>query len=322
MVAKRLKTLMMAIGILMGSLVSAGGAFADFDGMDTVMTISPPSQRIILVPGEDYEGSISVSSSSTSKNDLDYSVTIGAFNYVRDENGNVDYEDVDTDTINGYNQIMEWIELKKEKGTVARGKTEEIPFVIHVPENAPAGGQYATIIVQDDTKSDAVGGGGVSIENTIRFAANLIAVVTGETNNNGAILENNIPSFILNNQLSATSLVKNDGNIHTDAEYILQLWPLFSDEEIYTNEEDPETSLVMPETERYHSKTIEGLPTVGIFRAKQTVKIFGETSIVEKIVIVCPLWLLFLILFVIIALIIWIFTKVKGSKKRKSTATE
>ena len=103
--------------------------------------------------------------------------------------------------------------------------------------------------------------------------------------------------------------------MHTDAEYILQVWPLFSDEEVCTNEEEPDTSMIMPETERYHAQTCN-LPSMGIFKAKQTVKIFGETSIIERTIIACPLWVLFLILFVIIAIVIWIVMKVRGSKKR------
>ena len=79
------------------------------------------------------------------KNGLKYSVTVGAFSLGTDEDGNVDYNDVDVDTVTGYNQIMEWIELKKEQGEVEIGGTDTIPFTIHVPENAPAGGQYATI---------------------------------------------------------------------------------------------------------------------------------------------------------------------------------
>ena len=317
--AKRIKNLMVVLGVLVGSLVGVSGAFASFDDMDTVMTISPPSQRMILTPGEDYEGSISVSNSSNAKYDMDYSVVVGSFNYVKDEEGKTDYEDLDVDKVTGYNQMMDWIELKKDKGTIQKGGTDVIPFVIHVPENAPAGGQYATIIVQNDVDFGTGKGEGVAVESNVRFAANLIAEVAGETKNVGSVLENSIPSFILNNQLSANSLVKNDGNVHTDAEYTLQVWPLFSDEEICTNEEEPETSMIMPETERYHAQTCN-LPAVGIYKATQTVKIFGDTSVVEKIVVFCPLWLLFIILFVIIALIIWIVMKVRNGKKRKAIA--
>ena len=93
------------------------------------------------------------------------------------------------------------------------------------------------------------------------------------------------------------------------------MWPLFSDEEICTNEEDPYTTLILPESEMYHVENCD-LPMVGIFRAKQTVKIFGETSIVEKTVIVCPLWLLFIIIFAVTMLIIWL---VMRSRARRET---
>lgn len=321
MMFKRINSLLIAGGVLLASLVGAGSVFADFDGMDTAMTISPPKQSIILTPGEDFEGSIAVNSISTSKNDLTYSVTVGSLGFVKDESGNIDYNDVDVDTVTGYNQMMDWIELKKDKGTVARGEMDTVPFVIHVPEDAPAGGQYATIIVQDDTEIGSTGGKGVAIESKVRFASTIYAEVTGETRREGKVIENSIPSFLLNNQLSAESLVKNDGNVHTDAEYTLQIWPLFSDEEIYTNEEKPETSLIMPDTERYHAQTV-GLPTIGIFRVKQTVKIFDDISELERMVIVCPLWLLFLIMFVIVALIVWVATRVKGGKKRSQKSEE
>ena len=312
---KRISKIVAVLSVLLFPFVGMSNTFADMDGMDTVMTISPPSQRIVLTPGEDFNGSVTVSSSSTAKNGLKYSVTVGAFSLGTDEDGNVDYNDVDVDTVTGYNQIMEWIELKKEQGEVEIGGTDTIPFTIHVPENAPAGGQYATIIVQNDTGLDNTGGKGVSIESKVRFASNIFAEVTGDTEAKGSIIENNIPSFILSNQLSATSVVKNDGNVHTDADYILQVWPLFGDEELYTNEEKPDTNLVMPGTERYQSKTVT-TPSIGVFRVKQTIKVFGETSVVEKTVIVCPLWLLFIILFVIIGLIIWVFMKYKKKSKR------
>ena len=327
--ARRIKNLMVAAGVLVSSLLGVSGAFADFDGMDVVMTISPPRQSIVLTPGEDYEGSISVSTASTAKNALVYSVSVGSFSFVRDENGKADYDDVDVDTVTGYNQIMDWIELKKDKGTVEIGGTEMIPFVIHVPSNAPAGGQYATIIVQDDTNLGATVGEGVAIESTVRFASNIFAEVTGKTEKKGVILENEIPSFILNNQLSAISSVRNEGNVHTDAEYTLQVWPLLSDEEVCTNEEKEEgskieggkTSLIMPGTDRYHVQTCY-LPSIGIYRAKQTVKIFGETSVVEKVVIFCPLWLLFLASFIIIAFVIWLIMRFgKGNKRRKNASS-
>ena len=184
-----------------------------------------------------------------------------------------------------------------------------------MPENAPAGGQYATIIVQNDTEDQNSDSGNVSIQSVVRFAAKIVAEVAGETEEKGAIIENNIPAFMFNGPLSATSVVKNDGNVHTDAKYTLQVWPLFSGEEICTNEEKPTEALVVPDTERLHVEECN-LPSIGIFRAKQTVSIFGEESTLEKMVFICPLWLIFIIVFAIAVLVIWLVMKSRSGKTR------
>lgn len=299
------------IGLFFSTInVSAMGE----DG-SVVMTISPPEQDIVLVPGEVYEGTLRVSNSVNASKDLKYSVTIGSYGLDRDENGKASYDSTNISAVTEYNQIMEWIKLGKEHGSVAPNTTDTIPFTITVPEDAPAGGQYATIIVQDDTERDSEADKSIVIEDVVRFAAIILADVAGETRNEGAILENNIPAFMLNNKLAATSTVQNSGNVHTKASYVLQVWPLIGDEEICTNEESPTEHTVMPGTERINAEECN-LPPFGIFRAKQTVKIFGETSVAEKVVVVCPLWLLFIIIFVIVSLVIWIVMKNRARKTR------
>lgn len=301
------------IGLFFSTInVSAMGE----DG-SVVMTISPPEQDIVLVPGEVYEGTLRVSNSVNASKDLKYSVTIGSYGLDRDENGKASYDSTNISAVTEYNQIMEWIKLGKEHGSVAPNTTDTIPFTITVPEDAPAGGQYATIIVQDDTERDSEADKSIVIEDVVRFAAIILADVAGETRNEGAILENNIPAFMLNNKLAATSTVQNSGNVHTKASYVLQVWPLIGDEEICTNEENPTKHTVMPGTERMNTEEwCDTLPMMGIFRVKQTVKIFGETSVAEKVVVVCPLWLLFIIVFAIVALVIWIVMKSRARKTR------
>ena len=306
------KILAVALMVIVGSLAGFGAALAD-DKSSTVM-VSPMTQKVILVPGDSYEGSIKVSNPISAKQNLDYSVHIGSFSQHSDQNSVDDYGAVDTDARSGYNQMIDWIVLGKKTGSVEPNSTDVIPFTINVPTDAPAGGQYATILVRDETDNSQDADGDVMIKSVAQIASIIYAEVTGKTRNEGVVLENNVPSFLMNNNLEATSMVRNDGNIHTDAEYILQVWPAFSDEEICTNEEDPAKSLVMPETERYHAESCS-LSVVGIYRVKQTVKIFGETSIVEKIVVVCPIWLLFIILFVIFLSISYLVVKIKNRKE-------
>ena len=312
------KKLLVTLAVILGGVCLGGlSVFADdTDGTKSTMTISPPEQRIVLVPGEVYEGSISVSSPHNAGQDLDYSVTVGSFNFGKGEDGRTDYSFTDVDSITQYNEMMEWIELGKDHGSVAPNSTEVIPFTITVPENAPAGGQYATIIVQNDTEDNTSGDGNVAIQSVVRFAAKIIAEVAGTTEEKGSILENSIPAFMFNSPLSATSVVKNEGNVHTDAEYTLQVWPLFSGEEICTNEENPTKAFLAPDTERLHVEDWCNLPAIGIFRAKQTVRIFNEESVLEKVVFICPLWLLFIIIFAIVALVIWAVMKSRARKGR------
>ena len=309
------KTKFLVSVALLGVLAFGGlSTFAiDTSKMNSMMTISQPVQKIILMPGEVYEGSIDVANSATAEKDLKYSVRVASFGLRDDENGNTDYNNTDIDTITSYNQAMNWITLGKESGSVAPNGIDTVPYTITVPKDAPAGGQYASIVIRNDTQKDDEEDGNVAIQNVVEFAVSILTDVAGQTRDEGVILKNDIPAFNLTNKLSATSMVKNEGNVHTDASYVLQVWPLFSDEEICTNEEEPATSLIMPETERYHVEEC-GLPSVGIFRAKQTVKIFNEESIVEKTIFVCPLWLLFIVIFVIVMAIMWF---VMRSKTRK-----
>lgn len=313
------KSILIALIALFVCGLNVLNVFADGKNGESTMTISPMTQKIILMPGETKEVAIKVSNPYLAKQNLEYSVSVGSFSQSAGEDSRDDYDSVDTGTKTEYNQIMDWITLGKDSGTVAPNEVDLISFTINVPNDAPAGGQYATILVTDETDYMGDRDGNVSIESKMQIGSIIYAEVTGATREEGKILENNIPSFLLNNQLEATSMVRNDGNVHTDASYILQVWPMIGDEEICTNEEEPSESLVLPETERYHTESCN-LPAVGIFRAKQTVKIFGETSIVEKIIIVCPIWLMFIIIFVIFALIFYFVTKVKARKKAAKKA--
>ncbi|MBR3329486.1 hypothetical protein IKG29_03100 [Candidatus Saccharibacteria bacterium] len=310
----KLKSAFLAVGLVVCSIGGAFKVFAEEENSSTLI-VSPMTQKLILTPGETTTASIKVSSPNDAKSDLDYSVHIGSFTQRKDGDSKDDYGTVDTDIVSNYNMMMNWITLDKEFGTVAPNGTDVVRFTIDVPETAPAGGQYATILVKDETKKTDSANGNVTIQSVTQIASIIYAEVAGEVKDDGAILENNIPGLILSNPLSATSMVQNDGNIHTNAKYILQVWPLFGDEELCTNEENPAESLVMPETKKYHVEECN-LPMVGIFRAKQTVQIFNEISTVEKTIIVCPLWLLFLIIFAIVALILWIIMKVRANNRR------
>ena len=318
----RLLFLLLLFFVIFAVFGIPSSAYAENEsGLTSTLVVSPMHQSIILVPGEKYEGMIEVANPAISTMNLEYKVTVAPFSQHASNDSLDDYGTVDLETKNNYNQIIDWIEMEKDTGVVEPNCVSAINFVIDVPEDAPAGGQYVSLLVmKTDAQDDSVSKG-ISIQDQAQIASIIYAEVAGQTVKKGAILENSIPSFLLGNSLKATSMVRNDGNVHTDAEYIFQVWPLFSDEEICTNEESVSANLVMPETKLYHQETCK-LPLVGIFRAKQTVRIFGEESVVERTVIVCPLWLMFMIIFVIAAIIIYFFARAKARKNKKPVTAE
>ena len=300
----------------MAAMLCTGTTYAE--GVASSLTFGPTSQRISLKPGEEYRSSVVVSNPATSEGNLKFMLYVAPYSVAND-----DYDPV-FDKIGTYTQMAEWITLDKTEGELSPNDNMEIGFTITVPETAPAGGQYAAIVAQDMTRFGE-GGGGVQISSIDAVASVVVADVAGQTREYGEIFENNMPTFVMSAPFVASAGVKNTGNVHTDAKSVLQIWPLFSDEEIYTNEESEDNEqLVLPDTTRYFFNTWEDVPAVGIFRARQTVTIFNETSVNEKIIVICPLWLLFIMIFLIALLLIWFVTiiikKVRKSKAKKVKA--
>ena len=149
--------------------------------------------------------------------------------------------------------------------------------------------------------------------------ASLVFVeVSGDITVKGEITDNEIPSFYSKPPIRASFMVKNEGNTHALVSYYLQVFPLFSGEEIYTTEEDPGKNYVLPGSSRMITQTWENTPSIGIFKVRQTVyydSTDGKPSVTEKMVIICPVWLIFLIIFGIVAIIVWIIFRIRSRKK-------
>ena len=295
---------------------NTNSAYAEgIDGASSIF-VSPMTQKIVLMPGETYKGSINISNNNSATEDLEYKADIGSYNKRQDGDSKDDYGVTDVTEVTNRNLIMKWITLEKTTGTVAPNGTDTLNFTIKVPKDAPAGAQYATILVYKDPKNIYGDQNAANITAKYQLASAIIANVAGETVEKGSIKSNDMPTMLTNNKLEATSMVRNDGNVYTDATYTLQVWPMGSDEEICTNEESAETSMILPDTERYHVQTCD-LPAVGIFKAKQVVKIFSEESVLEKTIFVCPIWLMVVVLVVVLGIILGIIIYVKKRKSAK-----
>lgn len=260
-----------------------------------------------LKPGENYSNVIKVQ--NTGQNAFNFKMSVVPYS-VKDENYTQAYE-----ARENYNDIVEWVKFSTETGHLEPNTQEEVAYTIRVPADVPAGGQYAILmaeIVNDENDQTTSG-----VSTVRRVGTLLYSNVEGKTRKTASITENKIPSILFNPPVSATSIVENTGNTHATASYVLQVLPLFGNEEVYTNEEEPMTLTILPETRRFNTITWPGAPALGIFRVKQTVTIWNETSTTEKIVFLCPIWFIFIILLIIFCAIFWIFSRVRSRKQER-----
>ena len=275
----------------------------------TTFTVSPISQKVALVPGQVYHGSFSVSNPAYGDDEVSYKVSVLPF--YMDDKFNPVYEEK-----GDYNQIISWIQIENPEGKLKPNTGNEINFTINVPKTAPAGGQYAALAVTSNDEAKTTGN--TNIQQILQFSHLLFAEVAGETVHNVRVKDISLPSFMLGGNLSGTITVINEGNTHADINGVLQVFPLFSDEEIYTNEEKPDSKIVMPDSTRLVATVWDKTPSVGIFRVKYTVSVDGQVmGKIEKVVVICPIWLIFIIIVVIVALVVWIIIRIKSSKKQK-----
>lgn len=271
-------------------------------------SLSPMNQQITLTPGEIFYGSFEVINPAKNEDVLNFETSITAYDVDKDNT-------VLLQSKSDYSQITKWITVLDKEGTIAPNSTANIHFMIDVPEDAPAGGQYAALLVKSkepvNAKQDSI-----SIQQSVQIAHLIYAEVAGETKRDINVSDMQLPGFLLGGNITGTATIKNNGNTHADVSTIMQVYPLFSNEEIYTNEEDPRTTTILPGNERYISMEWDKTPSVGIFNVHFTLKVDGETvGYIEKLLFIIPIWLLFIIIFVIMAIIIFIVLKVKNRGK-------
>ena len=281
------------------------------------LQVSPTKQKLSLTPGSSYVGTFKVHNAGAAP--FNYSVSATPYS-VTNDNYSPDYTG-----LTNYTQISEWITFDKatEKGLLQPGEIAEVVYTVNVPKDAPAGGQYAALMAQTEDGNDE----NATVAVIHRVGMILYAAVPGETRETGEIIKNTVNTFYFNPPLTVTSLVKNTGNVEQTAKYTVKIYPLFSNEAVFSNEEKPdkEKSLdVIPETSRFNSITWEGAPQIGIFSVEQTIEFAGQVSTNKKLVLICPLWLLFVIFALLFFIIFWLFSRVRSRKREaaRSSSTE
>ena len=290
---------------------STGTSDSDTIASD-ILVVSPTSQRMNIVAGESFRAKVHVSNPIDGSEILRWRVSVEPYSVINEE------YDADLGTMTDHTQIVDWISFDKTEGEVARNSSEDIYFTITVPPDAPAGGQYCIIAVQNVPNEAKNMNNGISISDTIEIASVVYANVAGQTERTGEILDNYVPTFSFSSPYQMTATIQNTGNVHQDARFTIEARSLFSDEIIYSTTEEPETELIMPDSTRLAVHYWQDSPRLGIFKVSQTVTFLGKTSVSERYVFICPWWFLLLVIAVIAAIVVEIIFAVKKHKKKST----
>ena len=273
--------------------------------------VTPMSQRVSLEPGQVYEGMIKIICPASATVDFNYKVGVSPYGVVGE-----DYS-ADLMSESNWTQIANWIKIEEPTGSIKPNETKEIKFTITVPKDAPGGAQHAALTVsQNDTGSNS---NGLTVENVFEMASIIYASVAGETKHDAKILENEVPGFSANTPIVVSAKLDNHGNVYENASITIKAKNMLTGETILPTDENDGvySEIVMPDTTRNATRSIEGLPMLGLVKIEQTVIYNGESSEVVKDVLICPIWFMFLVFATIGAIIFTIVQIIRKHRKAK-----
>ena len=276
-----------------------------------VFTVTPMSQMIELKPGETYKGSITVVNPDNAKKDFSYKTVISAYGVVGEG------YDADLVTSTEHTQITKWITIENPTGKVKPNDSVKINFTIKVPKTAPAGGQYAAILVS--SAEDNANSEGLAVKNVFEMASLIYAGIDGETERKGEIIKNSVPGFVTGMPIEVGAELKNEGSVHEIARVALEVKSVFSPATIYPTEGESGIieEVIMPDTTRSMGRNIEGISPLGIYDITQTITYMGEVSTNHRIVIACPIWFLLIFILTVSAIIFSVVKSVKKYRHKK-----
>ena len=273
--------------------------------------ITPMTQKMELKAGESYTGTIKVANPADATREFSFVAEVSPYGVVGE-----DYT-ADLKTKSNRSMIADWITLEDAKGTLEPNGTANIKFTITVPEDAPAGAQYAAIVVSQS--KDEAKKSGMNVDNIVEIASIIYGEVEGETVMDGHILENEVPGFSTAAPITVSAKFDNHGNVYDSAMITIAAKNNITGE-VYLPTENNEgfyEELILPDTTRAVERNVEGLPFLGIVHIEQSINYNGEVSKIEKDVIICPVWFMVLaavVVAVLVALIVRLIIKHRRAK--------
>ncbi|MCR5832825.1 MAG: hypothetical protein K6G36_02725 [Candidatus Saccharibacteria bacterium] len=281
-------------------------------GNNPIMQVAPVIDELSLDPGTQADKSIRVANHGDQK--LNVRVYAAPYSIIKETGGS------DFKTQSEYTQIYHWIKIQTPSSDFAEsahfsiepGKAETINYRITVPESAPGGSQHACIFVEtvpDDSEESS------SIITVSRTAVKIFADVSGKTVKDAEItaLESN-SDIILGGKIFARASIENTGNVDIRPNLTLKVTSS-SGETVFDN---TKTAMILPENQSQMEIYWPNTPMFGIYHIIAVVSVLGKSEVIEKQIIIVPVWFVILLLLITLTIILIVCYRKRRSKMEKS----
>ncbi|MFV0485188.1 MAG: hypothetical protein ACK5MU_03115 [Candidatus Saccharimonadales bacterium] len=297
---KRAMLLLVLTAIITGTVGSPINASAEEETTtgSSVLSIEASTNKLdygILTAGNSYTKTLAITNNSTDQ--TTFNLAIGVAEGLGDGSE--------------YANIAEWTTVSGSGDyTLAGEASTNVSIRVKVPKDASVGGQYAALVASN------------SNEDTISLVA-ISAIIGGDgLKYDGEVSGVDVSWFNLNSKIESQINISNSGNVAFDSTYKFAVKSIFGGDPIF---ETSDTSTMYPGgASELHADWSEA-PAVGLYNVVQSatyVNASGEIveHTTERIIIMCPIWLIVVIGVVIIGIIVLIVVLVKkrNGKKGKS----
>lgn len=301
---KRALILLALTAIITGAVTCypTNTARAEEPTTESVLSIEASSNSLkydVLTPGSSYTKSLTVTNHSPIE--TTFSLSIAALDELANSAS--------------YSRLTEWLIFTGDVDyTLAGEASTTIGLRVKVPKEATAGGQYATLIASN-TAGDSIA------------LATISAIIDGnDLKYDGQLTDVNISWFNTSPQVTASAKVQNTGNVDFESTAKLTIKPIFGGEPIH--EESKTTTIYPSASATTFDHTWTSAPAIGLYNTSQSITYVNASGeimeyITERIIIMCPIWLIVVISLIIlgtVALIVFLKLRTKKSPQ-KSTKT-
>ncbi len=236
------------------------------------LSVAPPNTDLTLSSGEQVTRSLTI----TNEGSAPASITLSANNFAASgEQGGASYLPT------GSGGLADWMTIAPSSFDLPGGSSKDVTVTMSVPNNASAGGHYATVFAYTSA-ADSVSGSGAAV--TTAIGANFLVNISGNVIEKASIAEFSTPRSRLNagEDVGFTIRVSNSGNTHLIPSGVVEVYRKgVKVDELKLNEAG---SAVLPNSTRAYSVSSQKALLPGAYSAKATVS-YGSGEVLSAPVI-------------------------------------